>query len=51
MPSPAQISNTVARVIPSGQATTRLVAHHFQSVLLATAQARFEGPAVPEETR
>ena len=31
-------------------ATTRPVAHHFQRVLLATAQARFEGPAVPEET-
>jgi DNA-binding transcriptional MerR regulator len=30
-------------------ATTRLVAHHFQRVLLATAQARFEGPATPEE--
>jgi DNA-binding transcriptional MerR regulator len=30
-------------------ATTRLVAHHFQRVLLATAQARFEGPAIPEE--
>lgn len=27
-------------------ATTRLVAHHFQRVLLATAQARFEGPAI-----
>jgi hypothetical protein len=25
-------------------ATTRLVAHHFQRVLLAAAQARFEGP-------
>ena len=30
-------------------ATTRLVAHHFQRVLLATAQARFEGPPTPEE--
>src|SRR5207302_6604428 len=30
-------------------ATTRLVAHHFQRVLLATAQARFEGPPIPEE--
>jgi len=30
-------------------ATTRLVAHHFQRVLLATAQARFEGPTSPEE--
>ena len=30
-------------------ATTRLVAHHFQRVLLATAQARFEGPATAEE--
>jgi DNA-binding transcriptional MerR regulator len=30
-------------------ATTRLVAHHFQRVLLATAQARFEGPPVPGE--
>jgi len=30
-------------------ATTRLVAHHFQRVLLATAQARFEGPATSEE--
>lgn len=33
-------------------ATTRLVAHHFQRVLLATAQARFEGPpeAAPHKT-
>lgn len=29
-------------------ATTRLVAHHFQRVLLATAQARFEGPPTPD---
>ena len=30
-------------------ATTRLVAHHFQRVLLAAAQARFEGPPISEE--
>lgn len=40
------------RLLP---ATTRLVAHHFQQVLLATARARFEGPLptepIPDETK